>query len=154
MISTDVSDRVLTQLLIEMDGVDTLKHVIVVAATNRPHSLDLALLRPGRFDHLIYVSLPDLSCRREILKLNIIGNKMPAHTDVSIDELSTLTEGYTGAEVCMIVREAGMNALSRDLMHGSVQNEDFILSLKKIKPRITKDTIKYYENFYENSKLV
>ena len=144
----------MTQLLIEMDGIESLKHVIVVAATNRPDSLDLALLRPGRFDHLIYVSLPDKECRREIFNINVIKNKMPAEQDVDIDELSRLSEGYTGAETCMIVREAGMNALSRDLEHATVEKEDFLAALKKIRPRITKDTIEYYENFHKNAKLI
>jgi len=150
---TEVSDRVLTQLLTEMDGVDSLKHVIVVAATNRPDSIDMALLRPGRFDHLIYIDLPDKDCRREILNLNIVKNNMPREEDININELATLTEGYTGAETCMIVREAGMNALARDLQNAKVEKDDFLYALKKIKPRIGKDTISYYESFQNNSKL-
>ena len=137
-----------------MDGVESLKHVIIIAATNRPDSLDLALLRPGRFDHLIYISLPDIECRREILKINIFGNKMPIEDDVVIEELARLTEGYTGAETCMIVREAGMNALSRDLTNSKVEKDDFLHALKKIRPRITKDTIKYYDDFTQNIKLI
>lgn len=137
-----------------MDGIESLKHVIVIAATNRPDSLDLALLRPGRFDHLIYISLPDKECRKEIFNLNVIRNNMPAENDFNIDELATLTEGYTGAETCMIIREAGMNALSRDLDHAKVEKEDFLLALKKLRPRINKETMDYYENFYKNSKLI
>lgn len=109
--STDVSDRVLCQLLTEMDGVETLKHVIVIAATNRPDIIDIGLTRPGRFDHLIYIPPPDLNCRKEIFKLNIIGNKMPV-SEVDIDALANKTEGFSGAEICLICREAGLHALS------------------------------------------
>ena len=109
--STDVSDRVLCQLLTEMDGVETLKHVIVIAATNRPDIIDIGLTRPGRFDHLIYIPPPDLHCRKEIFKLNIIGNKMPV-IEVDIDALANKTEGFSGAEICLICREAGLHALS------------------------------------------
>ena len=143
-----MSDRVLIQLLNEMDGVESSKHVIVVGATNRPASLDLALLRPGRFDHLVYIPLPDYECRREILRLNVIGNKMPTEEEIDTEELGKLTEGYTGAELCMICREAGMNALGRDLMNGKVSKNDFKFALKKILPRITKETLDYYDNFY------
>lgn len=113
--STDVSDRVLCQLLTEMDGVETLKHVIVIAATNRPDIIDIGLTRPGRFDHLIYIPPPDLDCRLEIFKINIIGNKMPAF-EVNFETLAQKAEGYSGAEICLICREAGLQALSNFLL--------------------------------------
>lgn len=94
-----------------MDGVETLKHVIVIAATNRPDIIDIGLTRPGRFDHLIYIPPPNLNCRKEIFKLNIIGNKMPV-SEVDIDALANKTEGFSGAEICLICREAGLHALS------------------------------------------
>ena len=74
-----------------MDGIESSKHVIVVAATNRPDSLDLALLRPGRFDHLVYIPLPDIDGRKEVLKINVLGNKMPTEEDIDLDELAKMT---------------------------------------------------------------
>jgi AAA family ATPase len=165
--NTDVSDRVLTQLLTEMDGVETLKQVIVVAATNRPDSIDIALMRPGRFDEHIHVSLPDFKCRYEILRINIVGNKMPASKEIDIKELANKTEGYTGAEICMICREAGLNALGKRLDQSKlnsneeiiiepdcIKQEDFDVALEKITPRITQDTLDYYKNFKKNQKLL
>lgn len=108
--STDVSDRVLLQLLTEMDGIE-INNVITIAATNRPDVLDLGITRPGRMDHLIYVPPPDYDARVEILKLNVLGNKMPVN-DVSLEELAKKTENYSGAEICLICREAGLKALS------------------------------------------
>jgi len=99
-----------------MDGIEGLKNVVIIAATNRPEIIDKALTRPGRFDHLIYVPPPDLECRREILKINILGNSMPVKEgDLDIEELAKATEGYSGAELTLIVREAGLHALSRDI---------------------------------------
>lgn len=108
--STEVSDRVLLQLLTEMDGIE-INNVITIAATNRPDVLDLGITRPGRMDHLIYVPPPDYDARLEILKLNILGNQMPVK-DVSLEELAKKTENYSGAEICLICREAGLKALS------------------------------------------
>ena len=71
-----------------MDGVEALQNVVIVAATNRPEIIDPALMRPGRFDHLIYIPLPDLDCRREIFKINIIKNKMPVELSINIEELA------------------------------------------------------------------
>lgn len=110
--ATEVSDRVLLQLLIEMDGFET-NNVITIAATNRPDVIDIGLTRPGRIDHLIYVPPPDLEARTEILKLNIVGNRMPVDGEVRIEELAKRTERYSGAEICLICREAGLKALSK-----------------------------------------
>eukprot|EP01016_Furgasonia_blochmanni_P057240 TRINITY_DN9902_c0_g1_i3.p1 TRINITY_DN9902_c0_g1~~TRINITY_DN9902_c0_g1_i3.p1 ORF type:complete len:404 (-),score=72.11 TRINITY_DN9902_c0_g1_i3:66-1277(-) len=144
--NTDVSERVLCQLLNEMDGVESLKSVIVVAATNRPDIIDAALMRPGRFDHLIYVPPPDLQARTEIFRINIHGNKMPAESDVKIEELAQMTEGYSGAEINLICREAGLYALSRDILASNVRKSDFEAAIKKIKPRISKMSLMQYEN--------
>ena len=101
----------LIQLLTEMDGMESVKHVIVIAATNRPDVIDSALMRPGRFDHLILVSTPNSSAREEILRINIHGSKMPLDEDVELLELSTMTGGYSGAEIVMICREAALLAM-------------------------------------------
>jgi SpoVK/Ycf46/Vps4 family AAA+-type ATPase len=98
-----------------MDGIESLKNVIIIAATNRPDIIDLAVLRPGRFDHLIYVPPPNLQCREEILKINIFGNKMPVGENFNIEDLAKRVDGYSGAEICLICREAGLHALSKDI---------------------------------------
>ncbi len=107
---TNVSDRALCQLLNEMDGYEPLNQVVVVAATNRPQSIDKALLRPGRMDRLIYVKEPDAAGRLEIIKIHT--RKMPLAKDVSVEELAKRMDRYSGAEIALACREAGMNALS------------------------------------------
>ncbi|EAR89093.2 AAA family ATPase CDC48 subfamily protein (macronuclear) [Tetrahymena thermophila SB210] len=153
-VNTDVSERVLIQMLTEMDGFEGLKNVVIVAATNRPEIIDKALTRPGRFDHLIYVPPPDIDCRREILKINILGNKMPVKEgDLDIEELSKMTDGYSGAEITLIVREAGLHALTRDIYQAQVTKEDFINAISKVKPRITLEMLQKYKNFANNLKF-
>lgn len=95
--SSGVGERILAQLLTEMDGVEQLADVLVLAATNRPDLIDRALLRPGRFDALIYVSLPDRDTRREIFRVHTRGS--PLALDVDIERLADLTDKYSGAEV-------------------------------------------------------
>jgi len=108
-----VSSRVLTQLLTEMDGVTGLKQVIVIAATNRPQVLDPALLRPGRLDRLVYVGLPDVDARRSIWSNSIaqIPHDFGDEYDKTVDNLAVITEGYTGAELVMIVKEAAIECI-------------------------------------------
>ncbi|XP_071951650.1 ATPase family gene 2 protein homolog A-like isoform X2 [Antedon mediterranea] len=96
--SSNVADRVLAQLLTEIDGVETLSDVTIVAATNRPDMIDKALMRPGRLDRILYVPLPDPATRTEILKINF--KKMPIAEDVDVESIVGQTEGYSGAEVC------------------------------------------------------
>ena len=105
-----VSGRVLTQLLTEMDGVSSMNQVIVVAATNRPQVLDAALVRPGRLDRLIYVGLPDFAARVSIWKsaLAKIPNRIPDTGAGSLVELAGRTDGYTGAEIVMVAKEAAI----------------------------------------------
>jgi len=89
-----VTERVISQLLTEIDGLEELRGVVVIAATNRPDIIDPALLRPGRFDKLLYVPPPDVNARKEILKIHL--KKKPLAEDVDIEELAKRTEGYTG----------------------------------------------------------
>ena len=104
-----VTERIISQLLTEIDGLEELRNVVVIAATNRPDLLDPALLRPGRFDRLIYVSPPDLETRKEILKVHT-RNK-PLAEDVDINRLAELTEGYTGADLEALCNTAAMLAI-------------------------------------------
>jgi transitional endoplasmic reticulum ATPase len=126
--------------------------VIIVAATNRPDIIDKALTRPGRFDHLIYVPPPDFEGRLQIFKLNI--RKMPIDTSigkncklVDLQDLAGWTEGYSGAEISLVCREAGLSALSSDINSELVLMKDFEHALKKVKSRITKELLDYYKNF-------
>jgi transitional endoplasmic reticulum ATPase len=104
-----VTERIISQLLTEIDGLEELRGVVVIAATNRPDLLDPALLRPGRFDRLIYVAPPDLETRKEILKVHT-RNK-PLADDVDLNKLAELTEGYTGADLEALCNTASMIAI-------------------------------------------
>ncbi|KHG11529.1 Calmodulin-interacting protein [Gossypium arboreum] len=108
-----VSDRVMSQLLVELDGLHQRVDVTVIAATNRPDKIDPALLRPGRFDRLLYVGPPDENDREEIFRIHL--SKSPCSSDVSLKELAHLTEGCTGADISLICREAAVIALEESL---------------------------------------
>ncbi|MDK2465204.1 MAG: AAA family ATPase, partial [Candidatus Korarchaeota archaeon] len=104
-----VTERVISQLLTELDGIEELKGVVVIAATNRPDLIDPALLRPGRFDRLIYVPPPNREARLEILKIHARGK--PLAEDVDLEELAKRTEGYTGADLEALVDAAALLAI-------------------------------------------
>uniref|UniRef100_M8C7G4 Cell division cycle-like protein n=1 Tax=Aegilops tauschii TaxID=37682 RepID=M8C7G4_AEGTA len=107
-----VADRVLSQLLQEMDGLDQKIGVTVIAATNRPDKIDIALLRPGRFDRLLDVQPPDEADREDIFRIHTRG--IPCSHDVNLNELARLTEGYTGADIKLVCREAAVAALDEN----------------------------------------
>jgi len=139
-----VVDRIVNQMLTEMDGIEPLKGVVVIAATNRPDLLDPALLRPGRFDRLIYVPPPDIRARYEILKIHT--RKVPLAKDVDLVELAKRTEGYSGADLEALVREAVMNAIRRGNMAvREVTWRDFEEALNVVKPSLTKEVLAAYE---------
>ncbi|MEM0493652.1 MAG: CDC48 family AAA ATPase [Thermofilum sp.] len=142
-----VTERVVSQLLTEMDGLERLEGVVVIGATNRPDILDPALLRPGRFDRLIYVPPPDEKARFEILKVHT--RRMPLAEDVNLAELAKRTEGYTGADIELLVREAGLLALRESINVDKVYARHFEEALKRVKPSLTPDLIKFYETWNE-----
>jgi len=142
-----VTDRIVNQLLTEMDGLERLEGVVVIGATNRPDILDPALLRPGRFDRLIYVPPPDEKARFEILKVHT--RRMPLAEDVNLAELAKRTEGYTGADIELLVREAGLLALRESINVDKVYARHFEEALKRVKPSLTPDLIKFYETWNE-----
>ncbi len=109
-----VTERVISQLLTEMDGLEELRGVVVIAATNRPDIIDPALLRPGRFDKLLYVPPPDHEARKEILKIHL--RKKPLAEDVNIEEIAKRTEGYTGADLAAVCNTAVMLAIREHVM--------------------------------------
>ncbi len=144
-ISSDshVTERVVNQILTEMDGLENLQDVVVIAATNRPDMLDNALLRPGRFDRIILTPAPDKKTREEIFKVHT--KNMPLK-DVKINELAEKTEGYAGADIEAICREAAIFALRKDIKADKITMKNFEQALKKVKPSITKDIEKAYED--------
>ena len=146
-----VSDRVLTQLLTELDGVEVLKDVIMVAATNRPDMIDSALMRPGRIDRVLYVPLPDLNTRKEILKIHL--SRTPTGEDVNLDDLAVKTEKLSGAEISAVCREAALAALKEDITAEVVMRTHFSQALEAVKPRITEDSMKFYERFQRQSGI-
>jgi len=142
-----VTERVISQLLTEMDGIITLENVVVIAATNRPDIVDPAVLRPGRFDRLIYVPEPNEEGRYQIFKIHT--KKMPLAKDVDLKYLARMTKGYSGADIKALCREAAMMALRRDMSAKEVTLEDFKEAMKKIPPSISSDMEKWYKGFAE-----
>ena len=120
--------RTLMQLLSEMDGFESKQNVKIIAATNRPELLDKALLRPGRFDRIIEIGLPDSSARTKILK--ILTQNMPLNKSVNLKQIANKTDGFSGAELKALVMEAGMKAISEG--QESVTESDFSLALSTI----------------------
>jgi transitional endoplasmic reticulum ATPase len=118
-----VGDRVLAQLLSELDGLTGRAGVVVLAATNRPDRVDPALLRPGRFDRLLYVPPPDEAARAEIFAVRLRAT--PVAPDVDVASLAAATPGYTGADIAALVREAALAALSEDLGACAVHGRHF-----------------------------
>lgn len=147
--------RMKTQLLIEMDGIRKRKgeQVVVLGATNRPWDLDPAFRR--RFEKRIYVPLPDKEGRREIFRIHVRGIEIAS--DVDFDELATLTEGYSGSDIALICRDAAMMPIReldtagtltrKDIKVRSVNREDFLKSMKKVKPTVSPDELQKYEEW-------
>lgn len=121
-----VAERIVSQLLTEMDGLEDLKGVVVIGATNRPDIVDEALLRPGRFDRLLEIPLPDNNARKEILKIHTA--KKPLDSTVNLDRLVELTKGYSGADIAALVNAAAMSAIKE---YVAVNKEDHTKSETK-----------------------
>ncbi|HIH62252.1 MAG TPA: CDC48 family AAA ATPase [Methanobacteriales archaeon] len=130
-----VTQRVVNQLLTEIDGLEELQDVVVIAATNRPDILDPALLRPGRFDRHVKVEDPDKEARLAIFKVHT--KDMPLADDVDLEKLAEMTEGYVGADIEAICREAAMLTLREDMNAKEVPMKNFKEAMKKIKPKST-----------------
>ena len=146
---SSVSDRVLSQLLTEMDGIDPLVNVTIVAATNRPDILDSALLRPGRIDCMLYIGPPDASARLQIFEIQT--KTMPIHDDVDLSILSDLSDGFSGAEIVAACQEAAMSALEENLDALYVTQSQFVAATSKITKRITPEMIAFYKSFESES---
>lgn len=149
--SSNVEDRVLAQLLTELDGVESLRDVTVVAATNRPDMIDKALLRPGRIDRIMHVPLPDRMTREEIFRIKL--KKMPIADDIDIQNLAETTERYSGAEISAVCHEAALFAMQEDINIDKIQQRHFQKSLKVVQPRITNSLLEFYKNYEQKSSL-
>jgi len=146
----NVSERVVSQLLAEISGLEDLHDVVVVAATNRPDIVDPALLRPGRFDRQILVPTPDEKSRLAIL--NVHTHDMPLSGDIDLKKLARETIGYSGADLNALVREAGLNAMRKDTNAQEVTKPDFERSLKEIKPSVSEEMNQFYESILKRRK--
>ncbi|MBU0980710.1 MAG: CDC48 family AAA ATPase [Nanoarchaeota archaeon] len=150
------SERVVNQLLTEMDGLEDMADIVVMAATNRPDILDTALLRPGRFDRIIHTPVPDEKARLEIFKVHT--KEMPLEKTGKDDFLKGLakgTEGYAGADIEAVCREAAMLELRENIKADSVRNKHFEDALKKVKPSVTKEIAEAYselQDFFRSAK--
>lgn len=141
---SNVTERVISQMLTEMDGLESLNNVVVIAATNRPDIMDPALLRPGRFDKSIFIGPPDKESRKAIFGIHT--KNRPLAEDVDLDDLAEKTDGCTGADIAAICNEAVMNAVrhliaenpepkDEDIQNCRVSKEDFEKALDKFGPK-------------------
>ena len=169
-VDSHASEKVVSQILTELDGLEELKDVVIIAATNRPDMVDTALLRPGRFDRLIYIQPPDDEERKEIFEVHMRGK--PIGDDVDIKELIKTTKGFAGADIEAICREAAMialrefiGALEDDDDNKDKDNKDYIKSasksivvkkehfketFKRVKPTLSQDKLKDFESDVED----
>ena len=136
--------RTLMQLLSEIDGFDSLQDVKVIAATNRPELLDAALLRPGRFDRIIEIPMPDIEAREAIFRVH--SGEMPKNKGIDARKLASMTEGFSGAEIKSAVLEAGISAISDN--RKSVNKDDFVLAIKKVQDNRKASTDSNSEGIY------
>jgi transitional endoplasmic reticulum ATPase len=145
-----VTERVVNTILSEMDGLEELQNVVLIGATNRPTLIDPALLRPGRFDELIYVGVPDTAGRRRILAIHTEG--MPLADDVDLESLAKRTDRFTGADLEDLVRRAGLTALRRGLDEAKVTMADFEVALGETRASVTPEMLEEYDRIQETLK--
>lgn len=146
---SSVKERVLAQILTEIDGVNILKNVIIIAATNRPDLIDKALMRPGRLDRIVYVRLPNPETRAEIFKIKL--SKIPVSGDVEIELLVDKTDGYSGAEIEAVCKEAALKALEDSYDVKQIDMKYFHKALDIVKPRTSQELLQLYSD-YEKRK--
>jgi transitional endoplasmic reticulum ATPase len=145
-----VTERVISQLLTEIDGLLSLQNVVVLAATNRPDIIDPAVLRPGRFDRRVFVPPPDSEARYKILEIKT--QNMPLADDVDLKAMAKRMDGYSGADIDSVVREAGFYALRSDEEANLVTFSNFETAMEEIAPSITPEMISWYESMHTRFK--
>nr|WP_226987108.1 CDC48 family AAA ATPase [Candidatus Nitrososphaera evergladensis] len=139
-----VTERVISQMLTEMDGLEDLKGVVVIGATNRPDIIDEALLRPGRFDRILEIPIPDKEARRQIFQVHT--ERKPIDSDVNLDKLVEMTDGMTGADIAAIVNAAAMSAIKEHVVSSSNKNEGKKAGKLKI-------SMKHFESALDKMKV-
>ncbi len=144
---TGVTQRIVNQFLAELDGMQALRNVLVIGATNRADILDPAVLRPGRFDTIVFVPPPDRDARVEILKVHT--RNMPLADDVDLAAIADKTEGFSGADLENLCREAAMAAVRTDWKVKPVRMEHFEMALKEVRPSISPEDMKRFEAMAE-----
>ncbi|KEG07550.1 putative Transitional endoplasmic reticulum ATPase [Trypanosoma grayi] len=145
-----VSDRVISQFLTELDGLpaaleESSEALVFVAATNRPDNIDTAVLRPGRIDRMVYVGLPDLAERRAIVRIHFAH--IPVAPDIDADYVACRTDGYSGAEVVAVVKEAAFLRVTANARAEHITREDLDAALQKVKPRISSRDVEWYKRW-------
>jgi transitional endoplasmic reticulum ATPase len=145
-----VTERVVNTILAEMDGLEELNNVVVIGATNRPNLIDPALLRPGRFDELIYVGVPDVAGRRRILAIHTAG--MPIAKDVDLESIAERTDRFTGADLEDLTRRAGLAALRRGIDSAEVTMADFEAALTETRASVTDEMLADYDQIQDTLK--
>ena len=138
-----VNERIVNQMLTEMDGLESLNDVVIIGATNRPDIVDPALLRQGRFDRIILTTVPDTDARKNIFKIYL--DKMTISEDVQENKLADKTKGYVGADIQGVCREAAMVALREDITAKEVKMSHFLAALNAVKASVDKDTEEAYK---------
>ncbi len=142
------TERVINQLLTEMDGLQSLNEVMVVATTNRPDIIDPAFLRPGRFDRIIYIGVPDKKARKAIFEVHT--KNMPLAKDIDINKMAEKTENYVGADIEAICREAAIFALREDIKTKNIRMKHFQEAMKKVRPSVTKEIEQSYRRIKDH----
>ncbi|NMM88456.1 ATPase [Rhodococcus sp. SRB_17] len=143
-----VSDRVVAALLTEMDGVEPLRDVVVLGATNRPDLIDPALLRPGRLERLVFVPPPDAEARKAILRAS--GKSVPLAEDVDLDALAVDLEGYSAADCSALLREAALTAMRRDMEAADVSAADVATARKTVRPSLDPEQVAHLQAYADN----
>ncbi|MGC0365583.1 transitional endoplasmic reticulum ATPase [Rhodococcus sp. 27YEA15] len=143
-----VSDRVVAALLTEMDGVEPLRDVVVLGATNRPDLIDPALLRPGRLERLVFVPPPDAQAREAILKA--AGKSVPLASDVDLSALAVDLDGYSAADCSALLREAALAAMRRSMDAADVTADDVAVAREKVRPSLDPEQVAHLKAYADN----
>lgn len=143
-----VTDRVVAALLTEMDGIEPLRDVVVLGATNRPELIDPALLRPGRLERLVFVQPPDAAARREILRT--AGKSVPLSAEVDLDALAADLDGYSAADCVALLREAALTAMRRSIDAADVTAADLAKARENVRPSLNPAQIESLREFANN----
>lgn len=139
-------------MLTEIDGIQPLRDVVVIGATNRPDLIDPAILRPGRLERLVYVGPPDAQSRYQILR--VLTKRVPLARDVDLRRIALMTERYSGADLAALVREAAMAALREDLGADKVEARHFEIAMSRVKPSLTDEILKYFEEVKKTLRAI